>query len=191
MFKSILFSFILVASLSAPAIANAQGKRDLGKTQYSQPSPAPVPPQTQPPEEKQEKKRKGHPVLCYIPNRIFDALDIVRARVRIGPGYSIGARATELVDVFLGAHSTMYVGLRGSRGKPEIPWPIGVEYNQGLEVSLIDNTSASPDKPVTDPLEFGVETQFLMAGFNVSIEVAEIFDFITGFFLIDMRKDDF
>jgi hypothetical protein len=191
MLKNILFSFVLALLLSAPAISNAQGKKNYGEPRYSQPPPAAVPPQAQLPEDKQEKKRKGHPVLCYIPNRIFDALDIVRARVRIGPGYSIGARATELVDVFFGAHSTMYVGLRGSRGKPEIPWPIGVEYNQGLEVSLIDNTSASPDKPVTDPLEFGVETQFLMAGFNVSIEVAEIFDFITGFFLIDLRKDDF
>lgn len=137
------------------------------------------------------KERERHPVLCYIPNRIFDVLDIVRARVRLGPGFSIGARVTEVADVFLGAHSTIYVGLRGSRGKPQVPWPMGVECNQGIEVSLLDGTAEDVDKPATDPLEIGVETQLLVAGVNVAIEPMEILDLLAGLVFIDLRGDDY
>jgi hypothetical protein len=153
-------------------------------------TPGQTPPSGQtPPPAKEERER--YPVLCYIPNRIFDVLDIVRARVRIGPGFSIGARVTEVADVFLGAHKTVYVGLRGSRGKPQIPWPLGVENNQGIEVSVADATTEAPDKPVTDPLEVGVETQLVLVGVNVSVETLEIVDLLAGFIFIDIRGDDF
>ena len=48
-----------------------------------------------------EVKSSGgkHPILCYLPNRIFDMLDIVRLRLRVGPGISIGARVTKLTNV--------------------------------------------------------------------------------------------
>ncbi|MCX8044337.1 MAG: hypothetical protein N3B18_09455, partial [Desulfobacterota bacterium] len=51
-----------------------------------------------------------HPVLMYILNRKFDLFDILRLRVRIGPGLSIGARVTEVLDLFMGSHATGYVG---------------------------------------------------------------------------------
>lgn len=137
------------------------------------------------------KERERYPILCYIPNRIFDVLDILRVRVRIGPGFSIGARATEAVDLFFGAHKTFYLGLRGSRGKAEIPWPAGLECNQGLEFSVADDTAEDVDKPVTDPLEVGVETQLLLVGVNVSVETLEILDLVTGLLFIDLRDDDF
>ena len=37
----------------------------------------------------------GHVALWYIPNRISDLLDIVRARLRLGPGLEVGARFTD------------------------------------------------------------------------------------------------
>ena len=51
----------------------------------------------------------GHKILFYLPNRVLDLLDVVRARVRIGPGIAVGARATEFVDVFLGSYTSLYV----------------------------------------------------------------------------------
>src|SRR5262245_39031928 len=53
--------------------------------------------QSQPAEEPEPEYSFGHKLLWYIPNRISDVLDIVRARVRVGPGLEVGARVTELV----------------------------------------------------------------------------------------------
>jgi hypothetical protein len=58
---------------------------------------------------------------------VFDVLDLVRLRVRVGPGISAGVRVTEIADVTIGAHATVFVGLHGPRGEPQIPWPIGLE----------------------------------------------------------------
>jgi hypothetical protein len=127
-------------------------------------------------------------IVLYLPNRIFDMLDIVRLRLRVGPGLSAGASATELADVFVGAHTTIYAGLRGSRGKPEIPWPFGIENRAGAEVSVVDATAKNV---YNDPLGFGVEAQLGIIGFNVAIEVYDILDLFTGFFLIDIAKDDY
>lgn len=133
-----------------------------------------------------------HPVIMYIPNRIFDIIDIIRLRVRVGPGLSVGARATEFADVFLGAHSTGYIGLRGARGKTEIPWPFGPENNSGLEVSVIDTTgSQGSGTPYNDPLEVGLQAQALLIGFNIGLELFEVFDLATGLLFIDLQDDDF
>ncbi|MEI6125046.1 MAG: hypothetical protein WCQ99_00695 [Pseudomonadota bacterium] len=132
-----------------------------------------------------------HPVICYIPNRIFDLLDILRLRMRVGPGLSVGVSATELANVFIGAHATAYVGLRGARGKPELPLPLGLENKGGIEVSVIDATTSGPYAPYTDPLELGFEAQVAIVGINFGIEVFEILDFAAGFIFLDLQKDDF
>ena len=132
-----------------------------------------------------------HPVLMYIPNRIFDLLDIVRLRVRIGPGLSLGVRVTEAVDLFMGSHATGYIGLRGSRGTPEIPWPLGLEKNEGIEVSIADVTDGGRHTPYVDPLEISLQAQGLIAGVYAGIEVFEIVDFLTGILFLDVQDDDF
>ena len=127
-------------------------------------------------------------IVLYVPNRVFDILDIIRLRLRVGPGLSAGVRATELADVFLGAHTTLYAGLRGSRGKPGIPWPFGIENNAGVEVSVADATASNV---YNDPLGLGVEAQAGIIGINVAIDVYDILDLITGFFFIDLAEDDY
>ena len=127
-------------------------------------------------------------IVLYIPNRIFDVLDIVRLRLRLGPGLSAGASATELADVFVGAHTSVYAGLRGTRGKPEIPWPFGIENRAGAEVSVVEATKSNVHN---DPLGFGAEAQLCIIGINFALEVYDILDLLTGFVLIDIAKDDF
>ena len=129
-----------------------------------------------------------HPILCYIPNRLFDILDIIRLRVRVGVGLSAGARVTKLTNVFAGGHTTMFAGLYGARGKPEIPWPAGVENHAGVDVSIADASLAGP---YIDPLELGLEAQATVIGFSFGIELYEILDFVTGLVFIDLQKDDF
>jgi hypothetical protein len=136
-----------------------------------------------------------HPVIMYIPNRIFDLLDIVRARVRVGPGISAGVRVDSLANVFVGSHNTAFVGLSGPRGHPVIPWPAGLENNPGTTrvVRAPDDTVVAADAyvPYYGPMEFGADAQAAIVGVNVGVELLEVVDFLAGIFLIDLKGDDF
>jgi hypothetical protein len=127
-------------------------------------------------------------IVCYIPNRIFDLVDIVRLRGRVGPGISVGVRATRPLSAYLGLHSSIFVGLPGPRGKAKLPLPVGFDTRAGAQASVVD---ASEGTPYYDPLEVGLEFQILIVGANVGVGGFEILDFITGFFFIDLQDDDF
>ncbi len=127
-------------------------------------------------------------IVMYVPNRVFDLVDIFRVRVRVGPGISAGVRATRPVSAYLGLHSTIFVGLPGPRGGKKIPWPVGFDVRAGAQASIAD---ASEGTPYYDPLEVGLEVQPLIAGVNLGIGVFEILDFVTGFVFIDLQGDDF
>jgi len=128
-------------------------------------------------------------ILLYIPNRVFDVFDIVRLRLRLGPGLQIGARATEILDVNIGTYAAIWVGLHGPRGKPSIPWPVGVETFTGLEVSAAEGSiEGGVDYGDT---EFGFGLQALLLGFDLGVDPIEIVDLLAGFIFIDIRDDDF
>jgi len=138
------------------------------------------------------EKPKKHPILMYIPNRIFDLLDIVRLRVRLGPGLSVGARATSIATVFVGGHSTAYVGLPGPRGKPEIPWIFGLEDSYGPLIAPAKETEEEAERhPYYGPMEIGAEVQAGIIGVSVGVEPLEALDFLAGIFFIDLKGDDF
>jgi hypothetical protein len=138
--------------------------------------------------DKSDKGRTKHPILMYLPNRVFDLLDIFRVRVRVGPGISAGVRATKPVSAFVGFHSTLFVGLHGPRGKAEFPWPVGIENRGGAQASL---ANLAPGNTYYGPLEIGAEVQPLIVGVNIGIEPFELLDFATGILCIDLQDDDF
>jgi hypothetical protein len=138
------------------------------------------------PREAQAGGLKG--IVLYIPNRVFDLLDIVRLRVRVGPGISAGVRATKFASAFAGGHSSVFAGLPGPRGSAKLPLPVGFEVRGGVQVSLID---LSDSKTYYDPLEIGLEVQPVIVGCNIGIGVLELLDFATGIFMIDLQDDDF
>ena len=127
-------------------------------------------------------------ILLYVPNRVFDLVDIFRVRARVGPGISVGVRATRPLSAFVGFHSSAFIGLPGPRGKAKLPLPVGFDLRSGAQVSLAD---VSAGTPYYDPLEFGCEFQLFIVGANVGVGVWEIVDFITGFVFIDLQDDDF
>jgi hypothetical protein len=87
-------------------------------------------------------KSFSHRLLFYIPNRIFD---IVRARLRVGPGIAVDARVTKYGDLYAGGYSSLFVGLHGPRTKPGIPWPIGFESRAGIKAtSVADAATKGP-----------------------------------------------
>ena len=145
----------------------------------------------QPVGEARQRKSVAHQIVLWIPNRIFDALDIVRLRARLGPGVSISVRATDYVDLFAGAHVALYVGVPGPRGKPSLNLPIGLESNVGVEVSVFDAAASIPYmNPTYGKTEFGVGVHALVIGVDVGFDPVELVDFITGILFIDIRHDD-
>jgi hypothetical protein len=127
-------------------------------------------------------------ILFYIPNRVFDILDIVRLRLRVGPGISVGVRATKPASAFLGTHLTVWAGLHGPRGRRWLPLPFGFEARSGAQVSVADLAKSGC---YYGPLEVGFETQLFLLGPNVGIAPYELLDCLAGFFLIDLQNDDF
>lgn len=133
----------------------------------------------------------GHALLLYLPNRIFDVFDIVRARVRIGPGFGVQVRATQVASVVLAAYSTVFVGLHGHRGEPSIPWPVGLEILAGAEVSVVGADADAGMGPNYGPVEIGLGLHAALVGFDVGVEPLEILDLVTGFLFIDLVGDDY
>lgn len=175
--------FLLALSTSF-GCAGTTSPQDPGPPHQHDPGPPPPPPH--------EHHGIGHAVLFWLPNRVFDILDLVRARVRVGPGWTISARATELLDVNMGAHATFFVGLRGPRGYPRIPWPFGLETFSGVEVSVADGTQEDKENaPHYGDAEFGVGFQLLIIGVDIGVDVFEAVDLVVGILFLDPMNDDY
>lgn len=131
-----------------------------------------------------------HKVVMYLPNRVLDVFDIVRLRVRVGPGVAAGVRATEVASAFAGSYASVYVGLPGPRNRPLPKLPVGVESRSGLQVSLLDASATGGVGPDYGPAEIGAGVQAIMVGFDVGVDPLEILDLAAGFLFIDLRNDD-
>ncbi len=134
-------------------------------------------------------KSFGHRVLFYIPNRIFDVFDLVRARVRIGPGLAIDARVTRYGDLYAGGYSTLFVGIHGPRTKPRIPWPIGFEARAGIKATSLADVAT--EGPAYGYGEVGAGFQAAIVGVDIGADVVEVLDLVLGLFFIDLTGDDF
>ena len=131
-----------------------------------------------------------HKVVMYIPNRALDILDVVRLRVRIGPGVALDVRVTNLAAVFLGAYETVYAGLPGPRNGPTPKLPVGLENQIGAQASIVDVTAEGVAGPDYGPAEIGLGAQVLLVGFDAGVEPLELLDLVAGIFFIDLRADD-
>jgi len=146
--------------------------------------------QTPPAEEPEPEHGFGHVLLWYIPNRISDVLDIVRARLRVGPGLEVDVRATELLDLNLGGYASVFVGIPGPRRERAFNWPFGFDNMAGAEISVIDATTHYGDAPHYGVAEVGLGAQIAIVGFDLGVDVWEAVDFVTGIVCIDLEEDD-
>jgi hypothetical protein len=140
-------------------------------------------------EEKPSGKSFGHRVLFYIPNRIFDVFDLVRARVRVGPGLAVDARVTKYGDLYVGGYSALFVGIHGPRTEPRIPWPIGFEARAGIKATSLADVAS--EGPAYGYGEVGVGFQVAIVGVDIGADVVEVLDLVLGLFFIDLTGDDF
>jgi hypothetical protein len=133
-------------------------------------------------------ERFAHKLATYVPNRILDLLDIVRLRVRFGPGAAASFRLTRPASVVTGSYSTLYMGLYGPRGEKIFPSPIGFE---NLEWDSDPRGVRSAGPPYYGPLEIGAGLQLPGPGLDVGVEPLEAIDFLAGLIFLDLRGDDF
>jgi hypothetical protein len=133
----------------------------------------------------------GQTLLWYLPNRVFDLVDVVRARVRAGPGLAGGLRATRDADLFLGSYEGFYFGLPGPRGRTRYPLPFGTERRSGIEIGAADRTTRGPGAPRYGETEIGLDTQLGIVGVAVGVDPFELIDLALGFLLFDLGGDDF
>lgn len=136
-----------------------------------------------------ERSVFGH-VLFYIPNRLLDLIDIVRLRVRVGPGFGFSVRATKAVQLNISSYATVYAGLPGPRQRRTPRMPIGLETYSGLALSLLE-LDIKPFSPDYSPTEFGVGGQLMVVGVDAGIDPYEIIDFLAGLVFLDLQNDDF
>ena len=102
------------------------------------------------------------------------------------------ARATEVIDVALGAHATVFVGIPGSRGRPRVNLPVGVETFAGAELSVAgDKSEEGWSKPYYGPLEVGAGFQAAIIGVDLGIDPLEILDLAGGILFLDLKGDDY
>jgi hypothetical protein len=129
--------------------------------------------------------------LMYLPNRVFDVLDIVRLRLRVGPGFAAGFRVTKPLSLYAGAYMSVYAGLPGPRQRTKIPWPVGLESHSGIGASLLDFAPDGRGGPQYSPTEVEIGGQLLILGIDVGVDAYEVFDLLAGLILFDPRNDDF
>ena len=132
----------------------------------------------------------GHTLLMYIPNRLLDLLDIVRLRLRVGPGFGLGVRLTEFADVYLGAYASVWAGLPGARNRKTPRLPVGVESKSGVEVGPADATLEGMVGPDYSTWEVGFDFQFILLGIAIGLEPYEALDFVLGLLTLDPKDDD-
>lgn len=133
----------------------------------------------------------GEAFLLYLPNRLLDLFDIVRARVRLGPGAAIDVRCTQLINVFAGSYQSYYLGIPGPRNRSMVKWPAGEESWRGIGVTQAeDSVDEVWEGPDYGPGEIGVGVHVLLIGADVGVDPLEAVDFVLGLFTVDFRDDD-
>jgi hypothetical protein len=123
-------------------------------------------------------------VLFYLPNRLFDLLDVVRLRARVGPGFALGIRATRYADARIGGYGSIYAGIPGPRGEARVSLPVGFESFGGAQISGLGKDGSYGAG------EIGADAQIAVLGVAAGVDPLEFVDLALGIFFIDIRGDD-
>jgi len=171
-------TFLIAISLAAPVRA--------------EPAPEAPASATETPAGERAARPIGQRLLYYVPSRLADLIDPVRARVRLGPGFGFGLRATRPLSFYVGGHAAAFVGLRGPRSAPIPPLPVGTEADGSRAVATGNRRRA----PVTVPpgytaSEFGLGFHLAIFGIDLGFDPLEVADLAGGLVLLDFRGDDF
>jgi len=131
-------------------------------------------------------------VVKWAPNRALDLLDVVRLRVRVGPGSALELRAGDRVEYFRGRYRSVFAGFPGTRDSPWPRLPVGLE---GRSTQLAgEDPSAEADFWGGDPgygrseAVFGFQAGLL--GLELGLNPLQLLDLGFGIIFLDPADDD-
>ena len=149
--------------------------------------------------------------LLYLPDRVFDLLDIISFDVHLGWGLFLNAHITRAVQVGAGGRAAVGLGWHDHRslgvqtlseGEVVIPG-VGLHgiagklfgtsgiYSVGDGLAGVQGPMAELYQTYRDYWAVGVEATALVVGLNFDVHPVEIADFLVGFTTIDFLRDDF
>lgn len=123
-------------------------------------------------------------VLLWLPNRVLDLVDVVRADVGAGMSFGGVVRLTKYGQV--GYRSISPVSVRVGAFGRKAPLLIENSSEFGAGPAYV----ASEDRTVCDG-EFGLGLDLFIVGAYGGICVEELLDFAAGLFFIDLSGDDY
>ncbi|MBX7139267.1 MAG: hypothetical protein K1X83_14930 [Oligoflexia bacterium] len=121
-------------------------------------------------------------ILLWIPNRVMDAVDMVR--VDVGAGVSAGAVARFSKYGQVGYRQMSPFSLRAGLFGRRPPVMVETSNEFGIGPGYVN----SKDRKVC-PGEFGLGLDFLLGGY-IGICTEEMVDFAAGLFFVDVMDDD-
>lgn len=125
-------------------------------------------------------------ILLYIPNRICDAVEIVRAGVNVGFGIGLDARATWVAKAVFINDMSVGVGFQGFRHLP-----VCLRAHSQIGVGPIKTPSLSPLDWAINDYDIRFEVFVLIVGAHAAVDLEAILDLVTGFLFFDISEDDF
>jgi hypothetical protein len=140
--------------------------------------------------EDSESHGLGHKLIFYIPNRIFDVFDIVRARARFGPGFGIGAQLTRLIGAHADWFTSVWIGLPGPRLEPSLPIPFGTQSAVKASITFFENIGVGLGGMDYGYGEFELEAQVGIVGADIGLDPWEFVDLAVGLLTFDPVGDD-
>lgn len=141
--------------------------------------------------EQEEEPGFWKAVVWYIPNRAMDLVDVVRLRLKVGPGFGVTARATDFAAFYAGSQKTAFVGFPGPRYPDTFRYPFGLEYQRGLVIAGVDASDELPHPPRYGFSEVDLGLHLGIVGAEVGLDPFEIADFLAGWLFMDLRGDDY
>ncbi len=149
-------------------------------------------------------------VLWYLPDRIFDIIDMFTIEINVGYQIGAGVWATRAVQVVAytgatiggGFYQKKQYGYRAEASFELMIGPVGVSAVSGIRAGTggIDYTSRStflhtPGKPIyqeyRDYWAIGAKVGIFVIGLEFEVHPLEIFDFLAGIILFDPMGDDY
>lgn len=122
-------------------------------------------------------------VALYLPNRILDLIDVVKADVGVGPTTGVVVRATKFAQAGVRVVSPFSVRV-GPRGRY---LPLWLESSSELGISPAFRQSSDR---IVGSGEFGAGLDLLLVGAYLGVDLLELGDFVLGVFMIDLKEDD-
>jgi hypothetical protein len=131
-------------------------------------------------------------VVKYLPNRALDVLDLVRLRVRMGPGNALELRAGDRLEYFRGSYRCGFIGLPGARRGPWPRLPLGLEGR--VTPPAIDESEEPPrfwgDDPGYGRSETVLGFQAGLLGLELGVNPLQFLDLAFGIIFLDPADDD-